>query len=516
MRSIISLQARNCFRSATRWNYGLPCKAVRWSSTETRQWSTPLAKQLSEAITATGPIPLAAFMRMCLTSDLGGYYMSKQEDRDQFGQKGDFITSPEISQVFGELIGIWFVAEWMAQGRKSKGVELVEIGPGRGTLMDDMLRTIRNFKPMASSIEAIYLVEASPSLRDAQKKLLCGDAPMIETSIGHQSTSKYANLPVIWTENIRFVPSGKNSGIMCTARSDSIADAERSPFIVAHEFFDALPIHAFQSIGPSDSAQSSIQTPTGSHTLSPEAAKSTQAKGPQWRELVISPTPPGATHTELHTSESQKSSNPPPEFRLTLSKAATPHSLYLPEISPRYRALKSAPDSLIEISPESHAYAQEFARRIGGSNDHPKPRPSGAAIILDYGPADTIPTNSLRGIREHKRVSPLSAPGLVDLSADVDFVALAEAALGASPGVEVHGPVEQGSFLLGMGIRERAEILMNGLGGDREKRERVESSWNRLVDRGGSGMGKVYKAMAIVPESGGKRRPVGFGGDVST
>lgn len=79
-------------------------------------------------------------MRMCLTSDIGGYYTSKQEGKDQFGKKGDFITSPEISQVFGELVGIWFVAEWMAQGKKAKGVELVEIGPGRGTLMDDMLR----------------------------------------------------------------------------------------------------------------------------------------------------------------------------------------------------------------------------------------------------------------------------------------------------------------------------------------------------------------------------------------
>ena len=101
----------------------------------------------------------------------------------------------------------------------------------------------------------------------------------------------------------------------------------------------------------------------------------------------------------------------------------------------------------------------------------------------------------------------------MDLSADVDFTALAEAALGASPGVEVHGPVEQGQFLLSMGIKERAEMLMMGLK-EEEKRKGVEGAWKRLVDRGGSGMGKVYKAMAILPESGGRRRPVGFGGDV--
>lgn len=233
--------------------------------------------------------------------------------------------------------------------------------------------------------------------------------------------------------------------------------------------------------------------------------------------MVVSPTPPDATHTTLSTPKSQQASNAPPEFQLTLSRAATPHSLYLPEISPRYRALKATPDSLIEVSPESHAYAQDFARRIGGTTEEPKLSPSGAAIILDYGPADTIPTNSLRGIREHARVSPLSSPGLVDLSADVDFTALAEAALGASPGVEVYGPVEQGYFLLSMGIEERARSLTEKAwkrGEGKGDAERIEGAWRRLVDRGGSGMGKVYKAMAIVPESGGKRRPVGFGGQV--
>ena len=79
-------------------------------------------------------------MRQCLTSSDGGYYTSKHQLKDQFGQKGDFITSPEISQVFGELLGIWVVAEWMVQGKPSAGVEIVEVGRGGGTLREDMLR----------------------------------------------------------------------------------------------------------------------------------------------------------------------------------------------------------------------------------------------------------------------------------------------------------------------------------------------------------------------------------------
>jgi NADH dehydrogenase [ubiquinone] 1 alpha subcomplex assembly factor 7 len=102
-----------------------------------RNFTTPLAKQLTQAITTTGPIPLAAYMRACLTSSSGGYYTTHS---DPFGRRGDFITSPEISQLFGEMLGLWVVTEWLAQGKRSWGTSMIELGPGRGTLMDDVLR----------------------------------------------------------------------------------------------------------------------------------------------------------------------------------------------------------------------------------------------------------------------------------------------------------------------------------------------------------------------------------------
>jgi NADH dehydrogenase [ubiquinone] 1 alpha subcomplex assembly factor 7 len=116
--------------------------------------------------------------------------------------------------------------------------------------------------------------------------------------------------------------------------------------------------------------------------------------------------------------------------------------------------------------------------------------------------------------------SPFALPGKVDISADVDFTGLAEAAVNASAGVEVHGPVEQALFLGAMGIKERAEALKRRAGGRAEDVERIEGAWRRLVDRGPTGMGRIYKVLAILPhlpspEAGGKlRRPVGFGGDI--
>ncbi|KAF2725090.1 DUF185-domain-containing protein [Polychaeton citri CBS 116435] len=519
--------------------------SIRWSSTDDgHKWSTSLAKTLAEAITTTGPIPVASFMRQCLTSDLGGYYSSTLTSEtpidDQFGTKGDFITSPEISQVFGELVGIWFVAEWISQGRKSNNVYLMEVGPGRGTLMDDILRTIRNFRPMLDSLEAVYLVESDSKLRAKQCELLCGQGiEPVKNELGWEGKCKHAgNLKIVWVEDVRLIPR----------------DGSKMPFIVAHEFFDALPIHVFQSVPPAptqqlESGDKVIQTPTGPIPV-PERQRQS-AREHQWRELVVSPRPP-------HRLEESDC-----EFELTMSRGATPHSMYLPELSPRYRALKSTTDATIEISPESHAYAADFAVRVGGSNlpkdaelstspdqireqqlvsqinsqqeDYiRKSDPSGAALIVDYGPAGAIPANSLRGIRHHTLVSPFHTPGLTDLSADVDFLALAEAAINASPGVEVHGPVDQGRFLTAMGIEERAAQLVKrafdkerGGSTGRDKKEltevvkRVDSGWKRLVDRGPQGMGRLYQVMAIVPykpvkQGEAKSRPVGFGGDLRT
>ena len=175
----------------------------------------------------TGPISVAAYMRQCLTHPEGGYYTRQTSTgADQFGAKGDFVTSPEISPVFGELVGIWLYAEWLAQGRKEK-VQIIEVGPGRGTLMDDVLRvrsncwkekgsriltlrqTISTFKTFANSIETIYLIEASPYLQKHQGKLLSGTEDLQKSDVGLTAPCKYIpGCKIEWCEDIRLVPKG--------------------------------------------------------------------------------------------------------------------------------------------------------------------------------------------------------------------------------------------------------------------------------------------------------------------
>ena len=473
-------------------------------------------------------------MRQCLTHPGGGYYTRQTTSgQDQFGTKGDFVTSPEISQIFGELVGIWIYAEWLAQGRKDR-VQIIEVGPGRGTLMDDVLRTISGLGDFVKRIEKIYLIEASPYLQKQQATLLSGTKDLQKSHIGLTAPCKYIpDCKIHWCEDIRLVPKGTLAGTRILRKyADMEIEETLIPFILAHEFFDALPIHVFQNIAQSSvPASTTIVTPTG--PIKPKYSITTPKN--TWHELVVSPTSPSSHNTGLKDENN-------PEFELTVSKTPTPHSMYLPKMSKRYKDLEQIADAIIEISPESLSYINDFAERIGGSNPSPSPRknveepsatgskistsskqsrpftkpcPSGAALILDYGPLDTIPANTLRGIRAHRPTSPFQSPGLVDISADVDFLALAESALRASPGVEVHGPVEQSFFLSTMGIKERAEQLLKGAKNE-ETRSRLETGWKRLVDLGPNGMGKTYKAMAIVPynDKGPLRRPVGFGGHI--
>jgi len=453
-------------------------------------------------------------MRQCLTSPDHGYYTASRttssDDADQFGATGDFITSPEISQIFGELVGVWFMTEWMAQGRPTRGVQFIEMGPGRGTLMSDVLRTIGQFRAFASSVDAVWLVEAGEGLRKKQRDVLCGEGVAMQElsdesgkNVWWEAKSRYADIPVRWVEDIALLPKREA--------------ADGMPFIIAHEFFDALPIHAFESVAPRlDDERSELPGMDENLPVRPGAASRT----PQWRELLVAPTKQKSILiVDQDKQSAAQKEDREPDFQLTLAKASTPSSLVIPE-RPRYRRLKSQVSSRVEISPESSRYVQDFAWRIGGGGAARarESRPAGAALLIDYGPLDTIPVNSLRGIRKHRIISPFVYAGEADISADVDFGALADAALEASPGVEVHGPVEQGAWLTQLGIKERADRLLKQVsaGGEEgeRKRKELESGWTRLVESGPKGMGKAYKVMAILPENGGRRRPVGFGGGV--
>lgn len=320
---------------------------------------------------------------------------------------------------------------------------------------------------MSRAVEAVYLIEASPFLREAQKNLLCGEREeLIPAGGGHSCTSKFSRIPIIWYEDFSFVPKRKNA----------------FPFIIAHEFFDALPIHAFQR------------------------------RGPVWQEFLVTTAPrTGWTEPKDGVSTLMTGDNKP-EFVLKLSRTLTRHAALLPSISYRYSHLNHATGTTIEVSLEALSLVEKISQTIGIAG-------AGAALVIDYGTTDTIPTQTLRGIRGHKFCSPFREPGGVDLSADVDFTALAEQATCASGNVEVHGPVLQGAFLGMLGVKERVDVLKDLVArsqgaGSREKIAAIEKSYDRLVSASAGGMGQVYKALAIIPESGG-RKPVGFGGSVS-
>lgn len=162
---------------------------------------TRLGDELRRLIAERGPLPVADWMALCLGHPRHGYYAT----RDPFGAGGDFITAPEISQMFGELIGLWAAAVWQRMGAPAP-VRLIELGPGRGTMMADALRAARVL-PAFRAAATVHLIETSAVLERRQRETLAA-----------------AGVPVTWHRDLAEVPAGP-------------------AVVLANEFFDALPVH---------------------------------------------------------------------------------------------------------------------------------------------------------------------------------------------------------------------------------------------------------------------------------
>ena len=339
---------------------------------------TPLGARIAARIAQTGPITLADYMAECLLDPDHGYYAT----RDPLGAAGDFTTAPEISQMFGELLGLALAQAWLDRGAPSPFL-LAELGPGRGTLMADILRATKGVAGFHAGAD-VHLVEASPTLREVQKRTIACD-------ITHHDT--LATLP------------------------------DAPLFLVANEFFDALPIRQFQRAGEA------------------------------WRERVV-----GLEDGRLAFGLAGPSASPDLARRLA----------------------DTAEGDIVEICPQGIAVAGELGRRVAEGN--------GVAIVVDYGGWRSA-GDTFQAMKTHAYTDPLAEPGLADLTAHVDFEALAQAALPAA----ASAMVPQGVFLERLGITQRARQLAAGLEG-----ERLEShiaAHRRLTHP--DEMGTLFKAMSL-------------------
>ena len=329
--------------------------------------TTALAAYLREQIAAQGPISVAQFMEIALGHPQHGYYMKK----DPFGVQGDFTTAPEISQMFGEVIGAWAADVWMQMGRPAQ-FTLLECGPGRGTLMADMLRATKGVEGFHAAAR-VCLLETSPVLRRAQAEVLKGYAPEWHEALADIDT----NYPLI---------------------------------VIANEFLDALPVHQMGKSG----------------------------------ERLIGYGAGGFYFT--HDEE------------------------------------------VFEQSPAREKFVRDLCAMIKKQN--------GAALFIDYGHVQSAPGDTLQALYRHEYVPVFAHIGDADITAHVDFEALARVV-----DINVHGPVEQGAFLKALGIESRAAFLQTKAG----KPGDVENALHRLTHS--DQMGSLFKAMCF---SHGKISPAGF------
>lgn len=340
--------------------------------------TSELGRLIAHRIALTGPISIADFMTEALGHPRLGYYRRAMP----LGTEGDFTTAPEISQMFGELLGAWLVERWRAMGGPSP-VRLVELGPGRGTLMADALRATRAVAGFPAALD-LHLVDTSGPLRMAQRAVLADFSPT-------------------WHARLADVPTGPL-------------------LLVANEFFDALPVRQFHKT----------------------------AEG--WRERMVGLAPDGT-------------------LRLALPPGLTPFAAALPDAPVGAEA---------EICEAGRALAADIGARLrqGG----------GWALIVDYGHDQSSPGTSLQAVRGHRGAGILDRPGETDLSAHVDFAALAAAA-----GVPAFGPVGQGDFLRRLGIEARARTLKQRA--RTEQASAVDAALARLIAP--DQMGTLFRVLAL-------------------
>ncbi|WP_299472843.1 class I SAM-dependent methyltransferase [uncultured Roseibium sp.] len=345
-----------------------------------------LTERIKARIANEGPLSVAQYMAICLGDPEAGYYTT----RDPFGRDGDFTTAPEISQMFGELVGAACVSAYEALGAPEQ-FNLVELGPGRGTLMADLLRVAR-LRPEFIKATRLNLVETSPHLRSLQLEKLAA-----------------APLEPAFHNAFREVPDGP-------------------VILIANEFFDALPIHQF------------VRTADG------------------WCERVV-----GLDQDD----------------NLALGAGAA-------KLSDRDipAAFKDSPEGTIfETQPAANAVAEEIGERLAKSG--------GAAIVIDYGYRKTAPGDTLQALFRHTHDDVLAHPGDADLTAHVNFEALAIAA--AKGGAGVLPVLTQGEFLLRSGLLERAGSL--GAGKSHAEQESIRDAVERLA--GPDQMGSLFKVLAL-------------------
>lgn len=345
---------------------------------------TPLAEILARQIAATGPITVAEYMAACLMHPQHGYYTT----RDPLGAAGDFVTAPEISQMFGELVGLALAQAWLDRGRPDPFV-LAEAGPGRGTLMADALRATRGVPGFHQSMR-LALVEVSPPLRATQAEALAEYAPIFCDTLDA--------LPV--------------AGPL---------------FLVANEFFDALPVRQFLRDGDG------------------------------WRERMVG----------LQDG--------------TLGFALAEATRYA-GLEPRLADTQKG--DMVETSGAARALAETIGAQIA--------QRGGVALIADYG-QDTALGDTFQAVRGHRKEDPLAHPGQADLTAHVDFAALAAA---APCGASIVTP--QGVWLERLGITDRARALARGLTG--EALETHVAAHRRLTHP--DEMGHLFKVMSLHDETG--------------